>query len=361
MDKQALLHLAIKRTLVVLTVCSFSSAFLTAHLVINHHLDWASLTSVLTLFFLLSLWIVTYKSNRMREKLLKSLDKKNTYLEHAAKILRHDMHSGINMYIPRGISSLERRLSEEDIKKLKIGAPLKMLRDGLTHTQTVYKGVYEFTNLVKKDAVLEKELLSLKEILNDYLKTTSYKSQVQLMDNLPTIKVNGSLFCTAVDNLIRNGLKYNDSDNKLVKIYKDKNYICIEDNGRGMSQQDYKNLSKPYVRKKEQKEQGSGLGLNISTSILNEHGFRVSVEKLEGGKHEFEEDLKRYEETYKDRGDVVFDRKKLEKNAKDNKYMGKLLLIRGGRNKSKHYLIYKEGKSKESILTKGTKIKIKYR
>ena len=30
------------------------------------------------------------------------ISKKNTYLEHAAKILRHDMHSGINTYMPRG-------------------------------------------------------------------------------------------------------------------------------------------------------------------------------------------------------------------------------------------------------------------
>ena len=50
------------------------------------------------------------------------LEQKNTYLEHAAKILRHDMHSGINTYIPRGVSSLERRLTEEDIKKLKISS-----------------------------------------------------------------------------------------------------------------------------------------------------------------------------------------------------------------------------------------------
>jgi hypothetical protein len=40
------------------------------------------------------------------------LEKKNTYLEHAAKILRHDMHSGINTYIPRGISSLEKRITD---------------------------------------------------------------------------------------------------------------------------------------------------------------------------------------------------------------------------------------------------------
>ena len=55
------------------------------------------------------------------------IQKQNTYLEHAAKILRHDMHSGINTYIPRGISSLERRLTDDVISNLKLEAPLKML------------------------------------------------------------------------------------------------------------------------------------------------------------------------------------------------------------------------------------------
>ena len=55
------------------------------------------------------------------------IEKKNTYLEHAAKILRHDMHSGINTYIPRGVSSLKRRLNKEIIEKLKLDAPLRMI------------------------------------------------------------------------------------------------------------------------------------------------------------------------------------------------------------------------------------------
>jgi PAS domain S-box-containing protein len=215
------------------------------------------------------------------------IDNKNTYLEHAAKILRHDMHSGINTYIPRGISSLERRLTEDDIKNLKIEAPLRMIKEGLKHAQKVYKGVYEFTNLVKKDVFLTKEDCNIKEILDDYLSTTSYKSQVSLNDNLPTISVNEALFCTSIDNLIRNGLKYNDSDSKLVKVYheskNESKYIIVEDNGRGIDQQEFEHLSKPYVRKEGQKETGTGLGLNICKAILHEHGFEITAEKLEKG------------------------------------------------------------------------------
>jgi len=209
----------------------------------------------------------------------KEIEKKNTYLEHAAKILRHDMHSGINTYMPRGLSSLDRRLSEDQIKELKIEAPIKMIKEGLRHTQKVYKGVYEFTNLVKKDVVLNREDLNLKDILEDYLSSTAYRPQVDLSD-LGELSVNEALFCTALDNLIRNGLKYNDSDNKIVKIYRIDDTLCIEDNGRGLSSDEFKTLSEPYTRKEGQKESGTGLGLNICIAILEEHGFSVSCNKL---------------------------------------------------------------------------------
>lgn len=209
--------------------------------------------------------------------------KKNTYLEHAAKILRHDMHSGINTYIPRGLSSLKRRMTEDQIRELKIDAPLRMIEEGLTHTQKVYKGVKEFTNLVKKDAQLDKQVYDLKEILHSYFSSTSYVKQILIKD-LISLEVNEALFCTAVDNLVRNGLKYNDNSTKMVTIFmEDDSTLCIQDNGRGMSQKEFMELSKPYVRKENQKENGSGLGLNICIAIMEEHKFKVTAEKLEEG------------------------------------------------------------------------------
>ena len=209
--------------------------------------------------------------------------KKNAYLEHAAKILRHDMHSGINTYIPRGLSSLKRRVNIEKIKELKIESPLKMIEEGLTHTQRVYRGVKEFTNLVKKDSQLEKVPCDLKEILNTYLHSTAYISQVSI-DELITCEVNESLFCTAVDNLIRNGLKYNDSSTKMVSLYmEDTHTLVIEDNGRGLSQEDFELMSQPYTRREGQKENGTGLGLNICVAIIEEHKFSITSEKIEQG------------------------------------------------------------------------------
>jgi len=239
--------------------------------------------------FMPPFFIVVQEFLANKAKIRKELSAKNVYLEHAAKIIRHDMHSGINTYIPRGIKSLKRRLTDEQIKELKIASPLKLVEDGLHHARKVYSGVYEFTNLFKTNAQMSKTECNIKEILEDYLKLTAYKHQVILDDNLPAeLNVNEPLFCTALDNLIRNGLKYNDSKTKWVKIYQEGNYhngshICIEDNGRGLTMSEFIELSKPYVRKEGQKEGGTGLGLNISISILKEHGFIVWAEKQKQG------------------------------------------------------------------------------
>jgi light-regulated signal transduction histidine kinase (bacteriophytochrome) len=231
--------------------------------------------------FMPPFFMVVYEFLQKKEQVAKELDKKNIYLEHAAKIIRHDMHSGINTYLPRGIKSLQRRLTDEDIERLKIKSPLQLISDGLFHAQKVYAGVYEFTNLVKENATMNKQLVSIKSILTEYLKLTAYKQQVILDDNLPNIEVNEALFCTAIDNLIRNGLKYNDSNTKWVKIYFENGNICIEDNGRGLSNEEFIKLSEPYTRKKNQKESGTGLGLNICVQILNEHRFTITSEKIE--------------------------------------------------------------------------------
>ena len=209
------------------------------------------------------------------------MHKKNGYLEHAAKILRHDMHSGINTYIPRGLSSLKRRLTEKQIEDLKITAPLRMIQEGLNHTQKVYTGVKEFTNLVKEDAQLDMQLVNVKDILKSYLSSTSYSKQVVIKD-LGELEINPALFCTAVDNLIRNGLKYNNSSTKKVTIFRVENTIAIQDNGTGMSQEDFLKLSQPYTRGNT-KHKGTGLGLNICVAIVKEHGFTMRAEKLENG------------------------------------------------------------------------------
>jgi signal transduction histidine kinase len=212
-------------------------------------------------------------------KQLEDINKKNTYLEHAARIIRHDMHSGINTYIPRGIGSLEKRLSPEQLIDLRIDGSVKMIREGLNHTQKVYKSVYEFTNLVKQNVVLDKVDVNLKELFDRCILTTSYSSQVEVSE-LPIAKVNETLFWNAIDNLIKNGLKYNKSVEKKVKIYMESDHLVVEDNGVGLTQNKLNKILSSYSVEKESE---SGLGLNICVAILKEHGCELSCEKIDTG------------------------------------------------------------------------------
>jgi signal transduction histidine kinase len=216
------------------------------------------------------------------EEQLNDIAKKNSYLEHAARIIRHDMHSGINTYMPRGITSLEKRLTTEDIQRLKIEGALKMVKEGLNHTQRVYKSVYEFTNLVKQNVVLNKTLVDTKDLIWKYISPNSYSSQVEISD-LSEMEVNETLFCNAVENLIKNGLSYNDSEVKKVKIYNEEEYLIVEDNGRGFSQKQFEKHLTKYSKKADVTGDEKGLGLNICVAILEEHGFKLTCEKIESG------------------------------------------------------------------------------
>jgi light-regulated signal transduction histidine kinase (bacteriophytochrome) len=246
---------------------------------IKNYLNWLLVfvsLLVLVIIVLIQKKSIKVKDSKIEEQIM-DINKKNTYLEHAARIIRHDMHSGINTYIPRGLTSLEKRVSPEDMKNLNIEGSIKMIREGLNHTQKVYKSVYEFTNLVKQNVVLDKIEINIKDLISKNIVNTSYSSNVYVKD-LPTLLVNETLFWTAIDNLIKNGLKYNKSEIKEVNIYVDGDDIVVQDNGIGMDKEKFETIIKQGSGGEE-----SGLGLNICLAILKEHNFNMTCEKLNVG------------------------------------------------------------------------------
>ena len=184
--------------------------------------------------------------------------------------------------MPRGLNSLLDRLPKSVIKEYNLEKSITLLQEGLKHTQHVYQGVYAFTNLVKKKSQIEKESCDLKDVVLNSLKRAAYSSNV-IVEKLCNANVNKSLFSTAVNNFIKNGLAYNDSNKKQVKIYlKSLNEIAIEDNGRGMTQFEYDLQCMPFI-KSDLEEEITGMGINIANSILEEHGFSVYVDEIEDG------------------------------------------------------------------------------
>jgi light-regulated signal transduction histidine kinase (bacteriophytochrome) len=220
--------------------------------------------------------IIYSTSERIRHQ--EALLQKNLFLEHIAKVIRHDMHSGINTYIPRGVKSLIRRLPEQVASKHKLDGSIQLLEEGLAYTKQVYEGVYAFTQLMKSEGILEVEACDLAEILKDWLQTKAYKNQVTI-DSLLTAEVSPILFCIAIDNLIRGGLQFNESEEKWVRIYVEgTSTLCVLDNGVGMSQADFFKYCKPYIANNDV-DTYQGLDLNIAVAIIEDHGFTILPQK----------------------------------------------------------------------------------
>jgi two-component system, OmpR family, phosphate regulon sensor histidine kinase PhoR len=88
----------------------------------------------------------------------------------------------------------------------------------------------------------------------------------------------------AVTNLLTNAIKYSSGESKTtvsVKKFNGDASVEVRDNGRGISDEDLKNIFEPFKRVKAvevKKIEGTGLGLAIVKHIMDAHNGRVEVE-----------------------------------------------------------------------------------
>lgn len=248
----------------------------------------STLIFTVLLFDVVALSLLLYHIHKLKNKInindmifKNEINRREAYLQYASRIIRHDLNSGINIYIPRGVTGVKRVTKDLNLGK-SFDRSMNLIERGLIHSRYIYTGVKEFTEMFRDGQNITKSEYDLTELINDYLKNLHYSNLVEVSD-LGKVEVNGSLFCIAIDNLIRNGLTYNDSKYRNVKIYRTGNYLCVEDNGRGINKERFMSYIKPFKRNNKQREPGTGLGITICYSIIKEHGFDIDVVKLESG------------------------------------------------------------------------------
>ena len=85
----------------------------------------------------------------------------------------------------------------------------------------------------------------------------------------------------AIKNLIENAYKYADSDEKIrVYIGNTNKYttILVKDRGPGIPENLIKNITKAFVRGKNETESGFGLGLSICYKVISSHGGKLEIQ-----------------------------------------------------------------------------------
>ena len=97
------------------------------------------------------------------------------------------------------------------------------------------------------------------------------------------ITIDKHLMSRAVNNLIRNGLRYAQHHLKIsFNIVDKKIYLSIEDDGIGIPEQFREQIFQPFARldtSRDRQSGGYGLGLAITQKIVQQHGGKVVVDK----------------------------------------------------------------------------------
>ena len=98
------------------------------------------------------------------------------------------------------------------------------------------------------------------------------------------IRANGILISWAIENVVKNAIDALDNEGIISlksKFEKKSIIIVIEDSGKGISRKNWKNIFRPGFSTK---EQGWGLGLSLTSRIINEiHGGSIYVSKSKPG------------------------------------------------------------------------------
>lgn len=107
----------------------------------------------------------------------------------------------------------------------------------------------------------------------------------QIIHNPKQYYINGNkgLICSAIENILRNALKYTHSKiETTIFIENDILTITVDDDGEGIPQNEYENIFKPFYRIDEARTRetgGTGLGLAIVSNVIKEHQGEVWATK----------------------------------------------------------------------------------
>ncbi|MCB0835503.1 MAG: PAS domain S-box protein [Bacteroidetes bacterium] len=210
------------------------------------------------------------------ELTIQGLNQKNEELQkflHWAGLELRIVHESIH----QPLTSLENHFGtqkpqDEDLAELK--EKVKNLNDIIDRFQFYSLASYVKPHYEKihTEQIVEEIKASLKEdiILNH--------ANITYTD-LPIIEADRTQFHRLMSNLIENGLKYRGSDPPKISISctenleKNEFVFAIEDNGVGISKDDYDKIFRLFEQDREEDKGTLGLGLTISKKIvLNHHG-----------------------------------------------------------------------------------------
>ncbi|MCW3125829.1 MAG: hypothetical protein JWO03_1487 [Bacteroidetes bacterium] len=208
------------------------------------------------------------------------LEGSNNSLKQFAHVASHDLREPVRM-IHSYMTLLERSMGEHITEQQK-----DFLHFALDGAKRMDNLIIDMLRLAKADANPQIENVKLEKIveeikLNLHLMLAE-KNAMIVCNNLPEIKADRTQMLQLFQNLIANGLKYNENPKPMVKLRVSNTAngfeISISDNGIGIPSQSRERVFEIFTRlPTEKKYTGTGIGLSICKKIVDSMGGRISI------------------------------------------------------------------------------------
>jgi chemotaxis family two-component system sensor kinase Cph1 len=214
------------------------------------------------------------------------LAKSNSELANFAYIASHDLREPLRM-ITSFLQLLERRYKDQldqDANDF-IGYAV----DGAKHLNEMITDLRDYSKLTSKEPVIipvKLEKVLEYALINLIIPTEEHKAVITY-DPLPTVNGDEKLLVMLFQNLIGNGIKYNDKKSPKIHIsaLKENNQyvISVKDNGIGIKPEYLERIFTIFQRLHGADEyNGTGIGLAIAQKIVHQHHGEIWAESEPG-------------------------------------------------------------------------------
>jgi len=210
------------------------------------------------------------------------LKQSNTQLERFAYIASHDLKTPLRT-ISSFLSLIKRRIKVYENPELE--DLLSFASNGAKQMNNLIEDVLEFskvsTSEMKKEEVdLNQTIRSVLYNIDDFLRENN---GIINAENLPLVSGNGGYLHQLFQNLIVNGIKYNENEKPSVyiscQIQENIFRFCVEDNGIGIEDAYQDTVFEMFKRLHTSAEyEGTGIGLALCKKIVEQHGGEIWLE-----------------------------------------------------------------------------------
>lgn len=261
-------------------------ASVTAYLIGTRYIEDPQLIALIVLSLTGILFVFTYVVTLSFERLAEANRMKSEFI----RIVSHQLRSPItnlSWAIDNLMAGELGRTKKEQLEYFKI------LKENSGRMKELIKDLLITARIQEGTLPIKREKVSLIKIVKNTISefqpfalASNVKVKFNFDENLPQVFTDSHQIRVVVDNFLDNAIRYSKRKGKVeISLRKKENQIKfkIKDNGVGIPEEDQKYIFQKFFRSKiGGREQGTGLGLFISKSIIEKLGGKIWFESEEG-------------------------------------------------------------------------------